>query len=477
MNKEPKRPETRRSEGPPSSRNLSTPPQDYPEQGTEKLLMVRYGKMQQRGSFRSRTPGLVFSDKVVVQSERGIEIGEVTFGSPRDRESSVAPAGWVLRRASVQELEEHQRINEPPVPGPEFGFCAERIAALGLPMRLVDVERPFGGGKIIFYFTADGRVDFRALVRDLAKRYRTRIEMKQIGVRDEAKVLGDIADCGRQLCCRTFLTRLQPISMRMAKVQKTTLDPAKISGRCGRLKCCLRYEYDAYIALRANLPRAGARVALDGRTGVVVGMDILSQEVSVLLDEGERLNVHVEQIQPVPADGPPVAAEPVKSDASGDEPAADRSTGADSGGGQDATDRAEAAPTNAEPDRGEPAPDPVSTRPTEAEGRSGGGESGKGRRSGRRRGGRKRGGDRGPAPRGDAERGPSESGGGRKDSKTEGAAGDGGPDRRDDGGTKRGRRRRRRGRQRKSPNSNQANGGRRSTRNDGGGSSSHESES
>jgi cell fate regulator YaaT (PSP1 superfamily) len=477
MNKESKRPETRRSEGPPSSRNLSTPPEDYPEQGTEKLLMVRYGKMQQRGSFRSRTPGLVFSDKVVVQSERGIEIGEVTFGSPRDRESSVAPAGWVLRRATDPELEEHERINEPPVPGPEFRFCAERIAALGLPMRLVDVERPFGGGKIIFYFTADGRVDFRALVRDLAKRYRTRIEMKQIGVRDEAKVLGDIADCGRQLCCRTFLTRLQPISMRMAKVQKTTLDPAKISGRCGRLKCCLRYEYDAYIALRANLPRAGARVALDGRPGVVVGMDILSQEVSVLLDEGERLSVHVDQIRPTPAGGP-VAAEPVKGDASGDEPAADPSTGADSGGVVDATDRAEAAPASAEPAGGEAVPGREgSAHPTGAGGRTGGGESGKGRRSGRRRGGRKRGGDRGPVPRGDAERGPSESGGGRKDSKSEGAAGDGGADRRDDGSAKRGRRRRRRGRQKKSPDSNRANGGRRSTQNDGGGSSSHEPES
>jgi len=452
------------------------PPQEYPEEGTEKLLMVRYGKMQQRGSFRSRTPGLVFSDKVVVQSERGIEIGEVTFGSPRDRESSAAPAGWVLRRATVQEMEEHQRINEPPVPGPEFRFCEERIAALDLPMRLVDVERPFGGGKIIFYFTADGRVDFRALVRDLAKRYRTRIEMKQIGVRDEAKVLGDIADCGRQLCCRTFLTRLQPISMRMAKVQKTTLDPAKISGRCGRLKCCLRYEYDAYIALRANLPRAGARVALDGRTGVVVGIDILSQEVSVLLDEGERLNVHVEQIRPEAADGP-VAAEPVKSDASGDAPAGDRSTGVDSGDAQDAADRAEAAPPEGEPVPGEPAPAEASARPSEAGGRSGAGEPGKGRRSGRRRSGRKRGGDRGPAPRDDAERGPSESGGGRNDSKTEGAAGDGGADRKDDGGGKRGRRRRRRGRPRKSPNSNRANGGRRSTRNDGGVSSSHEPES
>jgi hypothetical protein len=344
-------------------------------------------------------------------------------------------------------------------------------------MRLVDVERPFGGGKIIFYFTADGRVDFRALVRDLAKRYRTRIEMKQIGVRDEAKVLGDIADCGRQLCCRTFLTRLQPISMRMAKVQKTTLDPAKISGRCGRLKCCLRYEYDAYIALRANLPRAGARVALDGRPGVVVGMDILSQEVSVLLDEGERLSVHVDQIRPTPAGGP-VAAEPVKGDASGDEPAADPSTGADSGGVVDATDRAEAAPASAEPAGGEAVPGREgSAHPTGAGGRTGGGESGKGRRSGRRRGGRKRGGDRGPVPRGDAERGPSESGGGRKDSKSEGAAGDGGADRRDDGSAKRGRRRRRRGRQKKSPDSNRANGGRRSTQNDGGGSSSHEPES
>jgi len=281
-----------------SSRNLTTPPSEYPSEGLEYLLMVCYGKMQQRGLFRSRTPGVVYGDNVVVQSERGIEIGEVALDVRKEGEKSGEPLGWVLRLATAEDLKRHSTFNEPSDgPGPEFLFCMERIEALELPMRLVDVERPFGGGKIIFYFTADGRVDFRMLVRDLAKRYRTRIEMKQIGVRDEAKVLGDVADCGRELCCRSFLTKLQPISMRMAKVQKTTLDPAKISGRCGRLKCCLRYEYDTYLSLKSSLPRLGTKVRVEGRPGVVVGMDVLGQEVNIQLRDGERVLTHVNGLE------------------------------------------------------------------------------------------------------------------------------------------------------------------------------------
>ena len=262
--------------------------------------------MQSRGRFRSRTGALIYGDRVVVQSERGVELGEVVFKAKRGEETRSMPVGWVLRRATGEDREAHDALNERlDGPGPEFKFCRERIQALDLAMRLVDVERPFGGGKIIFYFTADGRVDFRMLVRDLAKRFRTRIEMKQIGVRDEAKVLGDVADCGRELCCRTFLTKLQPISMRMAKVQKTTLDPAKISGRCGRLKCCLRYEYDAYLSLRESLPRSGARVQHERGLGIVSTMDILSQMVTVVFDEGERDMVHVETLSPAGPDAPP----------------------------------------------------------------------------------------------------------------------------------------------------------------------------
>ncbi|MBN2490203.1 MAG: hypothetical protein JXQ29_05085 [Planctomycetes bacterium] len=300
--------DTRPSGAPPPA--VPTPPPGYPSDGDERLEVVRYGKMHLKGIFRSRTPGLIYNEKVVIQTERGLEIGEVGFPPAAGANGAAAPEGWILRRAQPEDLARQQHLNDSGAPVAEYRFCAERIAALGVPMRLVDVERPFGGGKIIFYFTAEGRVDFRGLVRELAKRYRTRIEMKQIGVRDEAKVLGDIADCGRELCCRAFLTRLQPISMRMAKVQKTTLDPAKISGRCGRLKCCLRYEYEAYLSLRAALPRNGAVVRVGDRVATVVAADVLSQQVQVLLPEGERLTVHASclRAEPGPSEAVPKAS-------------------------------------------------------------------------------------------------------------------------------------------------------------------------
>src|ERR1051326_3599133 len=141
-----------------------------------------------------------------------------------------------------------------------FHCCAAFIDERHLQMELVDVEHLFGGERLIFYFLAEKRVDFRELVKDLAREYRTRIEMRQIGVRDEAKLLADYGDCGKPVCCNTHLTAMPPVSMKMAKLQKTTLDPSKSSGRCGRLKCCLRYEFDAYRALERELPPVGSRV-------------------------------------------------------------------------------------------------------------------------------------------------------------------------------------------------------------------------
>lgn len=329
-------PDAERRDDEPAARSgpaYHLPPKDYPTTGSERLVTVRYGKMRARGRFRSKTPGLIYSDKVVVQSDRGVELGEVVFDAPRGAEARSEPLGWVVRRATDADARDHFDANERHEgPDAEFVFCRDRITALDLPMRLVDVERPFGGGKLIFYFTADGRVDFRELVRELAKRFRTRIEMKQIGVRDEAKVLGDVGDCGRELCCRTFLTRMQPISMRMAKVQKTTLDPTKISGRCGRLKCCLRYEFDAYLSLREALPRPGARVRHEGRPVTVSGMDILSQMVTIVSPSGERGVVHVSTLEP--ADRRPAAPASTPTDeARADAPAASDETSASSPSG------------------------------------------------------------------------------------------------------------------------------------------------
>jgi cell fate regulator YaaT (PSP1 superfamily) len=209
-------------------------------------------------------------------------------------------AGQLLRRATPEDRARHRELNEL-IEGrpPEFIFGLTKIRELKLPMKLVDVERPFGGGRIVFYFSAEGRVDFRQLVRELAREFHTRIEMRQINVREQAKVLGDIADCGRELCCRTWLVKMPPISMKMAKVQKTTLDPAKISGQCGRLKCCLRYEFEQYLDLRRALPPEGSRVRLGPRAGFVAAVNPLGQVVTVLFEDGERLVTGPEQLEVV----------------------------------------------------------------------------------------------------------------------------------------------------------------------------------
>jgi cell fate regulator YaaT (PSP1 superfamily) len=197
-----------------------------------------------------------------------------------------------MTQADFERLRETEEQIEPK----ERRFCEQRIRERGIPMSLARVEHLLGGDKIVFYFLADGRVDFRQLVKDLAAEYRTRIEMRQIGVRDEARLLAEFEHCGRELCCRTFMKDLEPVTMRMAKAQKTTLDPAKISGRCGRLMCCLRFEDETYSYLKRRLPRKGTRVSIAAGTGEVTGYDILRQTVTVELPDGTDKTVPVDEI-------------------------------------------------------------------------------------------------------------------------------------------------------------------------------------
>jgi cell fate regulator YaaT (PSP1 superfamily) len=163
-------------------------------------------------------------------------------------------------------------------------------------MELVDVEHLFGGERIVFYFLAEKRVDFRELVKDLAREFRTRIEMRQIGIRDEAKLLADYGDCGKPVCCNTHMYVMPPVSMRMAKLQKSTLDPSKISGRCGRLKCCLRFEQDVYEEFQKELPQPGSRVVTAKGQGRVLAQEILARKVLVEFEDGRRLPVAMEEI-------------------------------------------------------------------------------------------------------------------------------------------------------------------------------------
>jgi cell fate regulator YaaT (PSP1 superfamily) len=163
-------------------------------------------------------------------------------------------------------------------------------------MELVDVEHLLGGERIVFYFLAEKRVDFRELVKDLAREYKTRIEMRQIGVRDEAKLLADYGDCGKPVCCNTHMSTMPPVSMRMAKLQKSTLDPSKISGRCGRLKCCLRFEQDVYEEFQQELPQPGTRILTRKGQGRVLSQEILARKVLVEFEDGRRVIVAADEI-------------------------------------------------------------------------------------------------------------------------------------------------------------------------------------
>ncbi|MFP4057082.1 MAG: stage 0 sporulation family protein [Candidatus Brocadiia bacterium] len=246
-------------------------------------VIARYGAMRHIGLFRTDDAELRRDQKVILRTERGVELGEtVSTADEPDPKGERSVSGQVLRRASPRDVSRAQEIEEQFVPQ-EHSFCQNKIREHGLPMKLVSVEHLFGGDKIIFHFLAEGRVDFRSLVKDLAAQYRTRIEMRQIGVRDEARLLAEVEHCGRELCCKSFMKELAPVTMRMAKAQKTTLDPAKISGRCGRLMCCLRFEDQVYAQLREELPKRGSRVATPQGEGTVTATHVLKQTVTVEL--------------------------------------------------------------------------------------------------------------------------------------------------------------------------------------------------
>jgi cell fate regulator YaaT (PSP1 superfamily) len=259
------------------------------------LASVRFGRMNTTENFTSNVEDLRTDDEVIIQTSRGIEHGIIASQVTQQERDDIKGLGEILRKATEDDLKilEHIQAHKEP---DEMGFCNEQIQELKLPMKLTAVEHLFGGDKIIFYFLADGRVDFRQLVKTLAKRYRTRIEMRQIGVRDEARLLADYEHCGQELCCRTFMQSLEPVTMRMAKLQKTTLDPSKISGHCGRLMCCLRFEDETYAEYKKKLPGKGSYVRTDEVAGEVVDYCIIKQTCRVETRDGDRVTVHVDDI-------------------------------------------------------------------------------------------------------------------------------------------------------------------------------------
>ncbi len=260
------------------------------------ILTIRYGVLKNTSDFFAAFNSLRKGDQVIIRSSRGVEFGEVIDKVKEiDDAASIENLGEILRKATSDDKEKQKKIQDEMIPV-EFKFCQKKIKEHKLLMKLASAEHLFGTKKIIFYFLANGRVDFRELVKDLAKEYQARIEMKQIGVRDEARLLADYEHCGRELCCRTFLKNLEPVTMKMAKNQKATLDPSKISGRCGRLMCCLRYEDKVYEDLKHTLPKKGSVVKTARGTGEVVNYDVLQQLVTVEIDNGNKINVSVREI-------------------------------------------------------------------------------------------------------------------------------------------------------------------------------------
>lgn len=236
------------------------------------------------------------SAEVVVRTDRGMEIGEVLCEATEASLAQLKDAGGgqILRRISDDDSRERSRLLD--TARREFQTCQRLIAESKLEMRLVDVEHIFGGERVVVYYLAENRVDFRELVRQLAGEFQTRVEMRQIGVRDEAKILADYGDCGKPVCCNTHLSQMPPVSMKMAKIQKATLDPTKISGRCGRLKCCLRYEYDTYASLQKELPPLGSDVVTSRGRARVLAQEILAGQLLVETEDHRRVLIDGDEV-------------------------------------------------------------------------------------------------------------------------------------------------------------------------------------
>ncbi len=248
------------------------------------VISVRFKEVGKNYYFDPMGKEFKVKEKVIVETSRGVECGEVSIANRQiPDEDLTAPLKPVLRSANAEDLRnvEENKLKEKEA----FEICETKIAAHGLKMKLVDVEYTFDRNKILFYFTADGRVDFRELVKDLAGVFRTRIELRQIGVRDESKKVGGLGICGRPFCCNTFLGDFQPVSIKMAKEQSLSLSPVKISGTCGRLMCCLKYEQDAYEHLLRVTPKCGAIVETQEGKGTVIDFNLLTGMLTITLEK------------------------------------------------------------------------------------------------------------------------------------------------------------------------------------------------
>ena len=255
------------------------------------VIGVRFRKAGKVYFFDPLKLTIKMGDHVIVETARGVEYGTVVLGPKEvEDEKVVQPLKPVIRLASAKDdaAEERNRKKEKEA----FGICMEKIRKHGLEMKLIDVEYTFDNNKVLFYFTADGRIDFRELVKDLAGVFKTRIELRQIGVREETKILGGVGICGRALCCNSYLSEFVPVSIKMAKEQNLSLNPTKISGVCGRLMCCLKNEEETYEELNSRLPNPGDHVTTnDGLRGEVQSVSVLRQQVKVIVEVNDEKEI------------------------------------------------------------------------------------------------------------------------------------------------------------------------------------------
>jgi cell fate regulator YaaT (PSP1 superfamily) len=287
----------------------------------KKYILVRYGLINLMGWFEHHEKHISKKPtRVIVKTDRGLELGCIVgnltgykaghfkmtkeqlqeYYEDSEIEFQDKPVGRLLRIADEEDINEEKHLRQ--IVKEEIQCCEKYVEELKLPMKIISAEHIFGGERVIFYFMSESRIDFRELVKKIAHEYQTRIEMRQIGARDEAKLLGDYETCGQQCCCQKFLKVLKPVNMRMAKMQKATLDPSKISGYCGRLKCCLRYEDQKYTQLKQNLPRKNVCVKTPCGKGKVIDTQILTQLVMVMHDNGEKSAIPLEDIEIITAE-------------------------------------------------------------------------------------------------------------------------------------------------------------------------------
>ena len=275
-----------------------------------RIVPVKFHHAGRQYDFNAQGLELQAGSRVVVETERGRALA-IVVTAPREIPAEQAPEGLksVLRTATDDDIA--QAAANAARERDAVRYCKERVQSRNLEMKLVRAEYAFDGSKIVFYFTAEGRIDFRDLVKDLAHHFHTRIEMRQIGVRDEAKLVGGLGICGRELCCCSFLTEFYPVSVKMAKEQGLALNPTKISGQCGRLLCCLGYEFEAYCELRKGMPKCGKKVCWDNREWEVTAQNALARQLTLRQADGTTRVVAMDEYEsgqaPEPVAPPPVA--------------------------------------------------------------------------------------------------------------------------------------------------------------------------